>query len=118
MQRDPAPRLRWRRPGQRRTRRPREPGDGATWFLLHLAGTAESSPLLWCHHPTRGPAVRARASMSKPEPLYLRWRGQDVRVHHDDARLTRYSPVMATLQSAMTITTEVATLGPSLRLGP
>ena len=48
--------------------------------------------------------------MSKPEPLYLRWRGQDVRIRHDDRRLTRYSPVIATLQSAMTITTEVATL--------
>ena len=47
--------------------------------------------------------------MWKPEPLYLRWRGKDVRIRHDDPRLTRYSPVIATLQSAMAITTEVAT---------
>jgi hypothetical protein len=51
-----------------------------------------------------------RASMSKPEPIYLRWRGRDVHIHHDDLLLTRYSPVIATLQSAMTITSEVATL--------
>jgi hypothetical protein len=48
--------------------------------------------------------------MSKPEPLYLRWRGKDVRIRHDDPRLSRYSPAIATLQSAMMITTEVATL--------
>ena len=48
--------------------------------------------------------------MSKTEPLYLRWRGKDVRVRHDDPLLSRYSPVIATLQSAMSITTEVATL--------
>jgi hypothetical protein len=48
--------------------------------------------------------------MSKPEPLYLRWRGRDVRIRHDDPRLGPYSPVIATLRSAMTITTEVATV--------
>ena len=52
----------------------------------------------------------SRASMSKPEPLFLRWRGTDVRIRHDDPRLTPYSPVIATLRSAMTITTDVATL--------
>ena len=48
--------------------------------------------------------------MGKPEPLYVRWRGKDVRVRHDDPLLGPYSAVIQRLQSAMTITTEVATL--------
>jgi hypothetical protein len=27
--------------------------------------------------------------MSQPDPLYLRWRGQDVRIRHDDPLLNR-----------------------------
>jgi hypothetical protein len=37
-------------------------------------------------------------------------RGKDARVRHDDPRLSGYSGVVMRLQSAMTITTEVATL--------
>jgi hypothetical protein len=48
--------------------------------------------------------------MSKPEPVYLRWRGQDVRIRHDDPFLTRYSAVVQRLDAAMTITSEVASL--------
>ena len=48
--------------------------------------------------------------MSKPEPLFLRWRGNDVRVRHDDPLLSRYSAVVQRLDAAMTITTDVATL--------
>jgi hypothetical protein len=45
-----------------------------------------------------------------PDPLTLRWRSTDVRIRHDDPRLGSYSPVIATVQAAMPITTEVATL--------
>jgi hypothetical protein len=45
-----------------------------------------------------------------PEPIFVRWQGRQVRVRHDDPRLSRYSDVVTRLQSAMTITTEVATL--------
>jgi hypothetical protein len=48
--------------------------------------------------------------VSKPEPLFVRSRGKDVRIRHDDPLLGPYSAVIQRLQSAMTITTEVATL--------
>ena len=47
----------------------------------------------------------------KPEPIHLRWRGQDVRIRHDDPRLGPYSPVIATLQSA------TGTVIPSVEVG-
>jgi hypothetical protein len=46
----------------------------------------------------------------EPDPLYVPIRGREVGVRHDDPLLTRYSPVIATLRSAMSITTEVTTV--------
>jgi hypothetical protein len=43
--------------------------------------------------------------MWKPEPIYLRWHGHDVRVGHDDLLLNRYSAVIQRLEAAMTFTT-------------
>ena len=52
----------------------------------------------------------ACASPEAPAP-YFRWRGQDVLIRWDDPLLNRASAVVQRLQqSAMTITTEVATL--------
>ena len=45
-----------------------------------------------------------------PDQGYIPFRGRAVRIRHDDPLLTRYSPVIATLRSAMTIMSEVATL--------
>jgi hypothetical protein len=45
-----------------------------------------------------------------PDPIHIRWCGQDVRIRHDDPRLGPYSPVIAWLRSAMAITSEVKTL--------
>jgi hypothetical protein len=42
--------------------------------------------------------------------LYLRRRGEEVRVRHHHPLLSRYSAVVRRVRSAMTITTEVATL--------
>jgi hypothetical protein len=58
-----------------------------------------------------GPSSQRRVYLS-PRSLPLlrfRWRGQEVRIRHDDPLLTRYSPVIVTLQSALMITTGVAT---------
>jgi hypothetical protein len=45
------------------------------------------------------------------DPIFLSWRGKQVRVRHDDPRLNRYSDVIVRLQAAMLLTTTV----PSLR---
>ena len=37
----------------------------------------------------------------KPDPLVLSWRGLQVRVRHDDPRLTPYSPGVSRLRSAI-----------------
>ena len=51
-----------------------------------------------------------RATALTGAPITLRWHSQDVRVRHDDPRLNAYSGVVQRLASAMSITTEVATL--------
>jgi hypothetical protein len=48
--------------------------------------------------------------MSKPEPLYLRWRSWDSRIRHHLPPLSPYSAVIQRLGAAMTITTTVETL--------
>jgi hypothetical protein len=44
-----------------------------------------------------------------PEPLFLTWRGQSVRIRHGDPRLGPYSAVIQRLDVAMSITPTVET---------
>jgi hypothetical protein len=42
-----------------------------------------------------------------PDPLVVTWCGQHLRVHHDDPRLTPYSPQGATIRSAVELASDV-----------
>jgi hypothetical protein len=42
-----------------------------------------------------------------PEPLRVVWRGQQLRVRHDDPRLSPYSSSSATIRSAIELATDV-----------
>ena len=44
--------------------------------------------------------VASRVTMRKPDPLYVPFRGREVRVRHDDPRLGPYTPTAAVLRSA------------------
>lgn len=51
--------------------------------------------------------------MPKPEPIVIAWRGQQVRVRHDDPRITSpYSPQAVRLRAAVELASDV----PGLRL--
>jgi hypothetical protein len=39
--------------------------------------------------------------VNAPDPLVISWRGQQLRVRHDDPRLSPYSPSGATIRSAI-----------------
>ena len=45
--------------------------------------------------------------MSAPEPLVISWQGQQLRVRHDDARLTPYSPGAARIRAAVELASDV-----------
>lgn len=45
--------------------------------------------------------------MSQPEALVVSWRGQRVRVRHDDERLGTYSPMGAVIRNAIELATDV-----------
>ena len=42
-----------------------------------------------------------------PEPIILPWQGRQVRIRHDDPRLTAYSPGASRLRSAVELATDV-----------
>ena len=42
-----------------------------------------------------------------PEPLYIGWQGRQVRIRHDDSRLTPYSPGVSRLRSAVELAGDV-----------
>ena len=49
--------------------------------------------------------------MPKPEPIVIAWRGQQVRVRHDDPRITSsYSPQAVRLRAAVELASDVAGL--------
>jgi hypothetical protein len=50
------------------------------------------------------------ATVPKPEPLYVRWRGRMVRVRHGDLTLRSYTPNADRLMSAMQLASDVAGL--------
>jgi hypothetical protein len=43
----------------------------------------------------------------KPEPILIPWQGQQVRVRHDDPRLTEYSPGVSVLRAAVELASDV-----------
>lgn len=45
--------------------------------------------------------------MTAPDPLIVTWRGKQLRVRHDDPRLTPYSPRGATIRSAIELASDV-----------
>ena len=45
--------------------------------------------------------------MPKPDPLYVPFRGREVRVRHDDPRLRPYTPTAAVLRAAAGIASDV-----------
>ena len=45
--------------------------------------------------------------MPKPEPVYVPFRGREVRVRHDDPRLKPYTPMATVLRSATSIASDV-----------
>jgi hypothetical protein len=53
--------------------------------------------------------ARHAASLApvKPEPLLIPWQATQVRVRHDDPRLTPYSPGVARLRSAVELASDV-----------
>jgi hypothetical protein len=42
-----------------------------------------------------------------PDPLIVAWRGQQLRIRHDDPRLTPYSPKGAMIRSAIELASDV-----------
>jgi hypothetical protein len=56
--------------------------------------------------------ARYPRGVKAPDPLIVSWRGQQLRVRHDDPRLTPYSPQGATVRSAV----ELASDAEGLRL--
>ncbi len=42
-----------------------------------------------------------------PDPLFVDWQGIQVRVHHEDPRLTPYSPGVSRLRSAVELASDV-----------
>jgi hypothetical protein len=42
-----------------------------------------------------------------PDPLIVAWRGQQIRVRHDDPRLSPCSSLVATIRSAVELATDV-----------
>ena len=61
---------------------------------------------MWCGRARwhTGPSSIGRV---KPDPLVLSWRGLQVRVRHDDPRLTPYSPGVSRLRSAIELASDV-----------
>ena len=45
--------------------------------------------------------------MKAPEPLVIAWRGQQLRVRHDDPHLSPYSTQGATIRSAIELASDV-----------
>ena len=45
--------------------------------------------------------------MKAPDPLIVAWRGRQLRVRHDDPRLSPYSPSGATIRSALELASDV-----------
>ncbi len=45
--------------------------------------------------------------MKAPEPLVIPWQGRSLRVRHDDARITPYSPQGARIRSAVELASDV-----------
>ena len=45
--------------------------------------------------------------MPKPEPLYVPWRGREVRIRHDDPTLRPYWPNADRLRAAILLATDV-----------
>ena len=43
----------------------------------------------------------------KPDPIVIGWQGRQVRVRHDDPRLTPYSPGVARLRTAFHLASDV-----------
>ena len=43
----------------------------------------------------------------KPDPIVIGWQGRQVRVRHDDPRLTPYSPGVTRLRSAFNLASDV-----------
>jgi len=42
-----------------------------------------------------------------PDPILISWRGRQVRVRHDDPRMTPYSPQASRLRSAVELASDV-----------
>jgi hypothetical protein len=53
--------------------------------------------------------------VQKPEPVFLPFRGREVRVRHDDPRLKPYTPMAVVLRSAASIASSVDGLRLALR---
>jgi hypothetical protein len=45
--------------------------------------------------------------LKAPDPLIVTWRGQQLRIRHDDPRLSPHSPKGATIRSAVELATDV-----------
>ena len=45
--------------------------------------------------------------MRKPDPVFVPFRGREVRVRHDDPRLKPYAPMATILRSATIIASDV-----------
>jgi hypothetical protein len=45
-----------------------------------------------------------------PDPLVIPWQGRQLRIRHDDPRLSPYSPRGATIRSAVELASDVAGL--------
>jgi len=43
----------------------------------------------------------------KPEPLVIPWQGRQLRVRHDDPRITPYSPQASRIRSAVELASDV-----------
>jgi len=60
-------------------------------------------------HVTPYPARSGRypAWVKRPDPLIVPWQGRQLRIRHDDPRLSPYSPRGATIRSAVELASDV-----------
>jgi hypothetical protein len=93
--------------GPRRTVPHRLPLPDITLLVFGGRNLCVDAPLVACATHKSAHLPGYRVAVNRPDPLIVAWQGRQLRIRHDDPRLSPYSPTGATIRSAVELASDV-----------